>query len=160
MAIASLGIVLLPVAAIWAFRDAPASLPGENWQPSTPTESVEATEQLDRSVFDVVLWTVPEQKTPVIVRQVPEVLDRQPPSPELTLVGIRTDIEDGEIIERAVLYDRTRDELVFAAIGDPVATGSVESIDDAGVSLVLRDWLWRMPLDGDPSWSRLMEQTP
>lgn len=151
--VATLLVAGVPLLAVWAFDSAEPLDADTDWQPPT-VEIADPTDQaIDYAVFDVELWPASESEVAVPIRTAAPPKPSKPPVPRLTLVGILTEpSDDGPPIRRAVLYDQEQDELLFASVGDTVASVLVHEIGDAQVRLAVSDQMYLMPLDGEPGW--------
>ncbi|MEO1535874.1 MAG: hypothetical protein AAFS11_10015, partial [Planctomycetota bacterium] len=151
--VATLLVAGVPLLAVWAFDSAEPLDAAPDWQPPT-VEITDPTDQaIDYAVFDVELWSETEVQAPAPVRTAVPLKPSKLPIPRLTLVGILTEpSDDGLPIRRAVLYDQEQDELLFASVGDTVASVLVHEIGEAQVRLAVSDQMYLMPLDGDPGW--------
>ncbi|MEM9167054.1 MAG: hypothetical protein AAGB48_08510 [Planctomycetota bacterium] len=144
----------------WVLREHTGSIDDAPWTPPNPTEQATAPDRVNPSDFNVVLWHDEPADVPVHEEPAQPRIAVTPEPPPLTLVGIVTETIDGSPIERAALYDSANDEIVFAKVGDAVASGRLDAIERTGVVVTLSDWIYRMPLDGEPDWTRHPERTP
>lgn len=119
-----MGVPIASACGWWALRPLPPapSLAIDSLQPDSAVVSVPTPEAqrpaTDPATFAVTLWSPPPQEVAAPQAQPPP--PPAPPPLNVQLIGIITEVREGQTIQKAALYDSDRDRLLIVADGERV----------------------------------------
>lgn len=150
LAVGLLSAVAIAWAASWSLT--PYKVPPPQLAEfSAPTEESRASDAtalaaLDAEVFQAQIWTPPPPPPPPPAEPAPQLVKEAPP-PELLLLAIT---HDGER-RVAALYDKRRNQVVLAEVGDALTDVTVTDITESAVELAWSGRTSRLLLRKDES---------